>query len=493
MHLRSLLQPLLLSVALATAAASTVHAAPPPVEHFFALPKLADPQLSPSGRFVAVKVAAEGKRGKLVVLEPGTDRPAVVVAQFANTDIGRVQWVNEQRLLFDTIDRSVAQGDRTRAPGLFAVNADGSNVRQLADVHGAVSETGSRIRPAMLSWNHFFLDERGPQDSNSAYLLRGEADSANRFWLGWSLVKVDTTSASSTQVAGPGHVKRWLLDYAGQPRLALRQEEGMVEVHILDADTGKWRQLATFPAYGVSPGAFEPLAFGPDGTLYVKGNRGDTSAVFALDTKTGKLAAEPLVNTPGYDFDGKLVFGSMNRGGLAGASFELDDRFTGYDARGIREAGLDGGKMLLRIDPADPASGATIEACSHAVDALADVARWAMVEPFMSTRADGRVRNDLTPDAVIRSIAIASGLGRTSAYTWLKLPVVDDMERVLAASTMPALILGGEVSRNADAAVAKWAKALQLPAVRGLVIGRSLLYPPGGDVAAAVDEAVSLL
>ena len=191
--------------------------------------------------------------------------------------------------------------------------------------------------------------------------------------------------------------------------------------------------------------------------------------------------------------DGELVFGSMNRRGLAGASFELDYRFTGYDARGIREAGLDGGKMLLRIDPADPASVATIEACSHAVDALADVARWAMVEPFMSTRADGRVRNDLTPDAVIRSIAIASGLGRTSAYTWLKLPVVDDMERVLAASTMPALILGGEVSRNADAAVAKWAKALQLPAVRGLVIGRSLLYPPGGDVAAAVDEAVSLL
>ena len=27
----------------------------------------------------------------------------------------------------------------------------------------------------------------------------------------------------------------------------------------------------------------------------------------------------------------RSVFGSMNRGGLAGAAFELDDRFTGYD------------------------------------------------------------------------------------------------------------------------------------------------------------------
>jgi 5-dehydro-2-deoxygluconokinase len=191
--------------------------------------------------------------------------------------------------------------------------------------------------------------------------------------------------------------------------------------------------------------------------------------------------------------DRKLVYGSMNRGGLAGSAFELDDRFTGYDARGVAEAGLDGGKMLLRIDPQDPASVVTLEACARAVDELADRGLVAMVEPFISRRVDGRVRNDLTPDAVMRSIAIASGLGRTSAYTWLKLPVVADMERVLSASTLPALILGGDVTGDQDAALAGWAKALALPTVRGLVIGRSLLYPPGGDVAAAVDEAVTLL
>lgn len=191
--------------------------------------------------------------------------------------------------------------------------------------------------------------------------------------------------------------------------------------------------------------------------------------------------------------EGKMVFGSMNRGGLAGTSFELDDRFTGYDARGVDQARLDGGKMLLRIDPDDPASVRTLAACARAVDELAERQLLAMVEPFISTRVNGTVRNDLTPDAVIRSIAIASGLGRTSARTWLKLPVVDDMERVMAASTMPALILGGEVSEDPDAAAAGWATALALPTVRGLVIGRSLLYPADGDVAGAVDRAVGLL
>ena len=191
--------------------------------------------------------------------------------------------------------------------------------------------------------------------------------------------------------------------------------------------------------------------------------------------------------------DGKLVYGSMNRGGLAGASFEMDDRFTGYDARGVSEAGLDGGKMLLRMDFDDPGTIRTVEACSRAVDELAGHQVVAMVEPFISRRVGGTVRSDLTPEAVIRSIAIASGLGRTSAYTWLKLPCVPEMERVMAASTLPALILGGEVSEDPGVALAGWAKALALPTVRGLVIGRSLLYPPGDDVAAAVDNAVGLL
>ena len=191
--------------------------------------------------------------------------------------------------------------------------------------------------------------------------------------------------------------------------------------------------------------------------------------------------------------DGKMVFGSMNRGGLAGASFEMDDRFTAYDARGVAEAGLDGGKMLLRVDLEDPACASTLESCARAVDALSERGLVAMIEPFASHRVGGRVRNDLSPDAMARVIAIASGLGRTSAYTWLKLPVVDDMERVMAASTLPTLILGGEVREDADAAMAGWAKALALPTVCGLVIGRSLLYPRDGDVAAAVDEAVALL
>ena len=191
--------------------------------------------------------------------------------------------------------------------------------------------------------------------------------------------------------------------------------------------------------------------------------------------------------------DGKVVIGSMNRGGLAGTVFEIDDRFTGYDAAALDRLGMQGGKMLLRIDPDDAATAPTLQACAEAVGALAERGLMAMVEPFISHRQDGRVRNDLDLEAVVRSATVAAGLSWTSAHTWLKLPVGEPMEQVLAATTLPVLLLGGEVAADQDAQFAQWQRVLASPQVRGMVVGRSLLYPPGGDVAAAVDAVVGMM
>jgi hypothetical protein len=184
---------------------------------------------------------------------------------------------------------------------------------------------------------------------------------------------------------------------------------------------------------------------------------------------------------------------ALSRPGVAGTVFELDDRFTGYDAGAIAAMGYQGGKMLMRIDPDDPATVSTVESCAHAVGGLAGHRLMALVEPFISHRVGGRVHNNLNAEAMVQAVSVAAGLGNTSAYTWLKIPVVPEMERVAAATTLPALILGGEVSADQDAAFESWHKALRLPTVCGLVVGRSLLYPYDDDVAAAVDTAVGLL
>lgn len=191
--------------------------------------------------------------------------------------------------------------------------------------------------------------------------------------------------------------------------------------------------------------------------------------------------------------DGKVVLGSMNRGGLQGAAFELDDRFTAYDVPTMVRDGIDLAKLLLRIDLDDPGTASTLESTAMAVTAAAAARLPILLEPFMSARRDGRLCNDLSTEAVIRSVAIASGIGASSAYTWLKLPVVADMERVAEATTMPTLLLGGDPTTAPDETFASWQHALTLPGVRGLVVGRTLLYPADDDVAGAVDIAAGLV
>ena len=191
--------------------------------------------------------------------------------------------------------------------------------------------------------------------------------------------------------------------------------------------------------------------------------------------------------------DEKVVIGSMNRGGLAGAVFELDDRFTGYTAEAIAAAGFEGGKMLLRIADDDPGTLPTLTACAAAVDALAARGLIAMIEPFAARRENGRVKVVLDPDPTIRAIGITSALGATSAYTWLKLPVIEEMERVMAATTLPTLLLGGDPGTDTEKTFEGWRRAMQIPQVRGLVAGRALLYPGDGDVAGAVDAAATIV
>jgi DhnA family fructose-bisphosphate aldolase class Ia len=191
--------------------------------------------------------------------------------------------------------------------------------------------------------------------------------------------------------------------------------------------------------------------------------------------------------------EGQVVFASMNRGGLQGSVFEMDDRNTGYDVQGVREAGFDGAKMLLRIDLDDPGTVATMERCGRAITELNRAELIAMVEPFMSSRVRGKIVNDLSPEAVIKSVHIAQGLGAASGYTWMKLPVVHEMERVMDATTLPTLLLGGDPDGAPDETYAAWQAALALPSVRGLVVGRTMLYPADDDVAKAVDTAVSLV
>ena len=189
-----------------------------------------------------------------------------------------------------------------------------------------------------------------------------------------------------------------------------------------------------------------------------------------------------------------VAIGTMNRGGIFGARWELDDRLTAYDADHIAEYGLDGGKTLLRIEDTDPGVARTLEMVAAISTELADRKLMNMIEPLpYLIDENGRARLDSSTEKLIKVVAIASGLGSSSAYTWLKLPASPEMDKVAATTTMPILMLGGDPGANAAQTFAGWQAAMSEPNVRGLVAGRALVYPEDGDVEAAVSAAARIV
>jgi DhnA family fructose-bisphosphate aldolase class Ia len=188
--------------------------------------------------------------------------------------------------------------------------------------------------------------------------------------------------------------------------------------------------------------------------------------------------------------DDKLAIGTMNRGGIIGANWEMDDPLTAYDAHHIESLGLDGGKTLVRIDYDDPSVPRTLEAVAKITTQLADRKLMALIEPLPYIKdSSGKAVLNPSDDELIKTVSIASGLGSSSAYTWLKIPASDRMNEVAAATTLPILMLGGESSPNPDQTFAKWERGMREPNVRGLVAGRALLYPLDGNSEAAVARA----
>jgi hypothetical protein len=117
-----------------------------------------------------------------------------------------------------------------------------------------------------------------------------------------------------------------------------------------------------------------------------------------------------------------------------------------------------------------------------------------MVEPLPYHREDdGRLTLRKDVASLARAITVASALGTTSAHTWLKMPSCDEPEAVFAATTLPCVVLGGVPGPDPVQDLESWGRALTQPTVRGLVVGRSLLYPPDGDVRAAVAAAARVL
>jgi DhnA family fructose-bisphosphate aldolase class Ia len=192
--------------------------------------------------------------------------------------------------------------------------------------------------------------------------------------------------------------------------------------------------------------------------------------------------------------DERLLLGCMNRGGLPGSAWEMDDRFTGFTTRRMLVLGMDGGKFMVRIDPTDRGSLTTIEGCVRAINELAEAGLLSFLEPLPVVRENGAYKVVRTARALIDAVSVASSWGASSLYTWIKLPTCPEFERVVRATTLPIALLGGEAVGDARPVLEDLRRGMAAGAnVRGAMIGRNVLYPGADDPRAVAAAVVSIV
>ncbi len=203
----------------------------------------------------------------------------------------------------------------------------------------------------------------------------------------------------------------------------------------------------------------------------------------ALPFCDGILAsAQPLADlvSAGHVAPGQRTYLSINRTGLSGSVFELDDRLVATVERAAAD-GYDGVKLMTRIDRDDPHTAEALELLGQVLEESRECGLEALVEPLTWVGgAGGRI--DRSVDGIIAAAVVAHDLGAPL----LKVPVpeaapgparVDTVRRVVGSVGVPVLFLGGPHTGDRAALLAEVADAMEGGGA-GLAIGRTIYQDP---------------
>jgi dipeptidyl aminopeptidase/acylaminoacyl peptidase len=306
---RALSKGIVLALAISSTCASAqapAAATPPPVEAFFGASPFGGASLSPTGKYLAVRSGAPGRRDYLAVIDLSTNS-GKVVAEYNDSDIDEFRWVNDERLVFTVADKTIGIGNARHAPGLFAVNRDGSALIQLVDRYGTWVGGQSQVGRKLLPYHTYLTSQRGSQDSEYIYVISVPPTETGKHRHA-VLLRLNTLTGRTETVPRPASVQGWMLDNKGEPRLASGTDKNLTTLYYREPATNEWRQVASYNPYDHGKNAVVPLAFGANGALYVTA-RGDNdfATVHTFNFETGKVNPETVVSTPGYDFNGSLI------------------------------------------------------------------------------------------------------------------------------------------------------------------------------------------
>ncbi|MCY7314882.1 MAG: hypothetical protein LH480_04490 [Rubrivivax sp.] len=326
-------QPTAISTSTSTPAPSPAASpALPALDSFFGHPDLAQPMLSPSGRWLATLVRGQtpGQRNMLAVIDLQQASPIKVLGQFKDADIGDLHWVGEEHLVFNVVDVQAGGGERRFAPGLFSVNRAEGTLRELVRLRrDFIVSGGTGSADRRLDYNHMLLHVRQAGAGGGSEVIVGEFQ-----WSGRGAVQsiapkrldVRTGRVRSIAQGTPDYTRSWLFDAASEPRVALAGLGAQRRVHWRAPGQDDWVVLLEADALHMP---WAPHSVDSVGQLYVTTSTGPggTRELWRFDFSSGQPASAPLVTVAGFDFAGYLV-SETSGGHVLGVRVDADAETT---------------------------------------------------------------------------------------------------------------------------------------------------------------------
>jgi dipeptidyl aminopeptidase/acylaminoacyl peptidase len=347
-------------------------------EDFARLPKLRSPAFSPDGeRFAAVQdvdgrmnlVAADMKARKLTR-----------VTNFTTMDVARYRWISPKRLVFSVYDAKKGLTEQ-RGGGLFAVNFDGSDPKELSPTAG-----DCETRNQLCRQTRFFRRIAGQDEE-----ILAEANDRDLATV--DLYRLNTRTSRKTLLTdeNPGKVSSWVVDKDLVPRAAWSVDDKKLEgtFWYRDDAKSKWRKVATFGEFAPQ---FRPVAFDADGALYVVSNLDDDRyALCIFDPKTNR-PGEKVAQHPQVDVDDGVIQ-RVRDGAVVGLAIDADKpEFAWFDtdyarAQKLVDAGLtgrsnrlvplDNGKFVVEsTSDRDPGTYYLLDPAQHTLEELLRTLDW---------------------------------------------------------------------------------------------------------------------
>lgn len=283
-----------------------------PVEKFFKNSQINGVRFSPDGKNLAMITAGENDRLGLVVMDLTSLTPKIL-ARYEKNDITFFSWVNNNRLVFGIGDRKIGAGEVFKGSGLFAVNKDGSEFRQLIETMG----NSGKFR--ILTSRHYFISTTGLENSEDVFVGRGTGTKQNP---SETILKLNTLTGYNESIQTPPNSVGFLADMSGEVRIAITSVDDKTAIYYKDANEKPWRKLTDYDSK--KEDGFSPSFIAPDGQLYVTANNGqDTQSVYRYDLEKNKIDSTPIVSAKGFDFAGRFIF-NKKQNKLLGIQYETD-------------------------------------------------------------------------------------------------------------------------------------------------------------------------